>query len=1373
MSGGNTRGCPSTGGARTPRKRALVLLLSLLALVSMSRVAHASYPGIDGLVAYADVVDAGTDAARSAIFIAKAGQLTHPSARSGPERESDVQPAWSPDGKLLAFVRRLGSGSNEIYVIRPDGGGLRRVFTSLSFQGTNARFQFRSIVDIRWRADGDSIRFTVYDGSIFSDEGQSFVIAGARTGADLAAGDEGISLKAWDEGPSGTVKRCSFLVAEPLCAGGSRLDLQYNGQALTIVGGFAWWPAKNRLKVVFRARVPGSAELAHFSATWDPTARTIPPKVDLLDRLEPDIVRCVDPLTNFVTTASRYVYGAIAPSPSGRFLTVVRTEQKPETNAQSCLFSQLSTLLVLRETGFSQGELATGPNIQGVSWQPDPANLSVKISDGHGHPLDGLKVELRDYGDPTRVVDGSMRRGLDGLYSFEVPFGVYLVRAYLEDAEGEERGLGKAFEVVHAQSGNEVAWMDFGIAVTPDSPTVSKEVEFKLEEPLRLNTVFGTDSLLQAHLDAMAGLYFQCRRFIEWARVNLVAAPIPTVVIQPFVTDDAGRSFGIFDADYLGSTIDRPATIRLGLELSRIESRDFVANEKPENIEWHELSHHLYSAFVRPKTCGIARNHGGFANSTTCDSMHEGFATFLAAAFNGDTSYAGIFDVEQNEKAWGIRWVSGFLSTEDNAVAALYWDLVDDRFDGDITQALDLDGTPVLAAYGDRVSISLRGLWDLLVETKPIFVVDVVEALAGKPSVGRSEVDIDGDGSFDAYEFEIPFLMHGFHPIIASQTSIANRPPFLFSLSDGRSPFAGGFSRIGQTNRLGFDFHGVRGDFVSPRFNLPTSPNASVAVAVVDASGTPLERADLEWTIEYPNETRLRRQPLVGGTRDPIPFDLPVHFQGAGYTATEIPPCDRARDYVVDVTLHGSVNGYASPDAPTFDNCAYLNAVVSATTPPALTLTLRFPEDSAPPVTTATPHSLFQKRLYGPILGDWALGEIASLGRAAVPATWTIELACTDPVVGGFAAGCSRIEYSLDSAPFATYGGEFDITGPGLHTLSVRSVDGAGNVESAQTHRYGIAPNLESSPPVTTANPVASVPAVGNVTIGTWSVTLTCGDTVLGAQESGCLRTEYSLDGAPFIDYSSPVPIADVGTHVLRYRSHDVSGNAEALRQLTLVVALGQPDSTPPYTQIQLDAQGPESIAARLTGGLTVMGGWIASRSTCVDPGVAGQIVSGCARTEYRLDGGSFQPLVPPIAITAPGVHTLEYQSFDVAGNEEEIQSDVLTVVAPSDLDRDGLLDFADNCDRAANLDQRDTDADCIGNRCDADFNQNGVVDSNDASLLKARLGQSGATYPDQDLDGDGAVGAGDTAILRSLFRLAPGPSRGVSYDLVRAWCEG
>lgn len=96
------------------------------------------------------------------------------------------------------------------------------------------------------------------------------------------------------------------------------------------------------------------------------------------------------------------------------------------------------------------------------------------------------------------------------------------------------------------------------------------------------------------------------------------------------------------------------------------------------------------------------------------------------------------------------------------------------------------------------------------------------------------------------------------------------------------------------------------------------------------------------------------------------------------------------------------------------------------------------------------------------------------------------------------------------------------------------------------------------------------------------------------------------------------------------------------------------------------------------------------------------------------------------------------------------------TTVALADTDSDGVPDLLDNCVQVANPDQRDSNRNGIGDRCDGDVNGDGLVNAVDLALLRQQFGQSGGSA---DLNGDGSVNALDLALLRSRFGQRPGPA--------------
>ena len=101
---------------------------------------------------------------------------------------------------------------------------------------------------------------------------------------------------------------------------------------------------------------------------------------------------------------------------------------------------------------------------------------------------------------------------------------------------------------------------------------------------------------------------------------------------------------------------------------------------------------------------------------------------------------------------------------------------------------------------------------------------------------------------------------------------------------------------------------------------------------------------------------------------------------------------------------------------------------------------------------------------------------------------------------------------------------------------------------------------------------------------------------------------------------------------------------------------------------------------------------------------------------------------------------------------------------AVADTDNDLVPNQFDNCSSDPNgpndpSNQIDTDVDGYGNRCDADFDNDGAVLGGDFTVLLGLFGQNTPAAQEADLDGDGVVLGGDFTRLLSLFGDPPGPS--------------
>jgi hypothetical protein len=112
--------------------------------------------------------------------------------------------------------------------------------------------------------------------------------------------------------------------------------------------------------------------------------------------------------------------------------------------------------------------------------------------------------------------------------------------------------------------------------------------------------------------------------------------------------------------------------------------------------------------------------------------------------------------------------------------------------------------------------------------------------------------------------------------------------------------------------------------------------------------------------------------------------------------------------------------------------------------------------------------------------------------------------------------------------------------------------------------------------------------------------------------------------------------------------------------------------------------------------------------------------------------------------------------------------SGLATVTTPpcnADADADGIRDEQDNCRLVANPRQRDSNGDGIGNFCDADLDNDGMLETADGdddwALFQSSYG-SPTPDPDADFDGDGSVAAIDSYLFSTQEEAAwepPGPS--------------
>ncbi|MFO0694317.1 MAG: hypothetical protein U0230_12225 [Polyangiales bacterium] len=249
--------------------------------------------------------------------------------------------------------------------------------------------------------------------------------------------------------------------------------------------------------------------------------------------------------------------------------------------------------------------------------------------------------------------------------------------------------------------------------------------------------------------------------------------------------------------------------------------------------------------------------------------------------------------------------------------------------------------------------------------------------------------------------------------------------------------------------------------------------------------------------------------------------------------------------------------------------------------------------------------------------------------------TWTVDLTAPDTTItsGPPTTSTSRaatftftssdntvtFECSVDGGAFTVCTSPLGLTGlaDGAHSLSVRAVDPAGNVDSTPAN---YAWTVDATPPdtqITSQPPAATSSSSASFAFSSPDATATF---------------RCSLDGAPFAVCTTPltyVGLAD-GSHTFAVEAVDPAGNI---------------DPTPASYTWTVDTLPPDTT---LTSVPPLVGS-----SPAVSFGFTSN--DGGASFECRVDGGAFSACTSPtmLGALADGSHTFEVRAVDAVGNAD------------------------------------------------------------------------------------------------------------------------
>ena len=248
------------------------------------------------------------------------------------------------------------------------------------------------------------------------------------------------------------------------------------------------------------------------------------------------------------------------------------------------------------------------------------------------------------------------------------------------------------------------------------------------------------------------------------------------------------------------------------------QSFEWDTFQKPDNAEWHELSHAIMreskiggeSKIPTPRHGYGEVNHLGYANPGTTDSFVEGFAVFLASVMEFELNYIGPSD----NKPWIYRYGSGgTINMDDNLKP---WDSMGRREDVAFSALLwDLYDKPNFYGGNDdeQIKMSIDEIWEVLNKPEIRDVKDIYDGLIKKVDETKLKklfidhgffADKNGNKTHDEGE-EPGLTIHGGHFLVSFDLSRKGSNYHDANVALGNWLLAGNGSGLVPAGLSGFD----------------------------------------------------------------------------------------------------------------------------------------------------------------------------------------------------------------------------------------------------------------------------------------------------------------------------------------------------------------------------------------------------------------------------------------------------------------------------------------------------------------------------------------------------------------------------------------